>query len=258
MTSGWTDIGRQCAVSAGVVLQVVMGAVGGTGLIGESIGDVANSYATPLLPVGTTFAIWNVIYLATVALGVYQLLPGQRTRALHRRTGWLLVAAAVTNAGWVVLYAYRIVVPAEVMLVGLLVVLAIALRRVSRRPAYGVADRLLVHLPIALYTGWVSVATVVGAASTGAALGANTSGTVATVLSVVALVATGVITLSVVRVAAAVAAYAVAVAWALGGIAVAQTPATVVAAATVTLAIIVLGGAWRIWRSAEPARVALG
>lgn len=59
MASDRTDIGRQCAVFVGVVLQVVMGAVGVIGLIGESIGSVANSYPTPILPVGATFAIWS-------------------------------------------------------------------------------------------------------------------------------------------------------------------------------------------------------
>ena len=55
---------------------------------------------------------------------------------------------------------------------GLLAVLAVALARLTRLPASGAADRLMLHGPVALYAGWVSVATVVGAATTGTFLGA--------------------------------------------------------------------------------------
>ena len=52
-----------------------------------------------MLPADWTFAIWGPIYLAFLGYAVYQLLPAQRGREVHRATGWWLAVSAVLNAG---------------------------------------------------------------------------------------------------------------------------------------------------------------
>ena len=56
---------------------------------------------------------------------------------------------------------------AELLLVALLVVLAVVFGRLSREPAADRVERVGVPRPVALYTGWVSMATVLGTAATG-------------------------------------------------------------------------------------------
>lgn len=63
----------------------------------------------------------------------------------------------------------------------LLVSPAVVPARLTAHPATP-ADRVLLDGPIAAYTGWASVVTVVGAASTGAALGVGNSGGLGIVL----------------------------------------------------------------------------
>lgn len=237
------DVGRSVAVLGAAVLQIAAGAVGGAGLWGEPVGVVANSYPTLLLPPGAAFTIWSLIYVAFAALAVRQALPGQRGRAVHRRTGWWLAGAGVLNATWVLLFAQRFVVGAQVVIIALLVCLGAAAVRL-RPPAQGWGDRLLVHLPVAVYLGWVAVATVAGGATTAAAYGAPPT----TATAITALLLTGTAAaVAAVRLPAVVG-FAASVCWALAWIASGASVTSVRVAALVAVAAVVVTVAVRLLR----------
>ncbi|HEY1174555.1 MAG TPA: tryptophan-rich sensory protein, partial [Phytomonospora sp.] len=171
------DLARGIAVLAAAVLQFAFGALGGTGALGTSVGDVANAHPHPLLPPGGAFMIWNLIYLATLAYAIWQLLPSQRERPVHRLSGWWLVAVGVLNAAWIVVFGRSWIALSEVVIVVLLAVLAMAWRAVATAgPAASPADRILLYGAVSLYTGWVTVATVVGALTTYTAANSSAPG----------------------------------------------------------------------------------
>ena len=239
---------RAGAVLGAAVLQVLAGVVGGAGLWGEAVGDVANSYPTLLLPAGAAFTIWSLIYVAFFALAVRQALPGQRGRDVHRRTGWWLVGAGVLNATWVLLFTQRVVVGAQVVIVALLVCLGVAAVRL-RAPAEGWGDRLLLHLPVAVYLGWVAVAAVAGGATTTAAYGAApTSGA-----AIAALLLTGAAAAVAVLRLPAVVGFAAAVCWALVWIAAGVDVTSVRVAALVAVGAVAVTAAVRLWRGSPGA-----
>ncbi|MCE7007591.1 tryptophan-rich sensory protein [Kibdelosporangium philippinense] len=227
---------RSIALLCAAVLQVLAGIVGGAGLWGESVGVVANSYPTLLLPAGTAFTIWSLIYVGFGAMAIRQAL--QRNRDVHRRTGWWLVAAGVLNAAWILLFTNRLILLAQVVIVALLICLIAAALRLQ--PANGWADRLLLHIPVMIYLGWVGVATVAGAATTAAAFDAAPGNAAAIVL----LALTGIAAALAVLRLPAVIGFAAAVCWALAWIA-ANTPTTwvrvtaLIAIAVVTLTVLV-------------------
>ncbi|GAA1691628.1 hypothetical protein GCM10009830_44230 [Glycomyces endophyticus] len=232
------DLARATAVLAAAVLQTVAGALGGSGALGEPVGDVARSYPNPLLPAGGAFMIWNLIYLAVLALAVWQLLPSQRGEPLHRRTGWWIAAVGVLNAVWVVLFSADQVAAAQIVIVLLLVALAAAWRNAAAEPASGRAARWLFWGPLTLYTGWVAVATVVGALTTAAAATGDGAGTVA---AVIALGATAIVLIAVVAKAKGVTMFAAAAIWALAWIAAsAETPVAVFASLSAALVAVAL------------------
>lgn len=252
------DALRTVVLLFAVCLQTVAGALGGSGALGEPVGAVANAYPTLVLPSGEAFTIWSLIYAAILALAVRAALPGQRSRTVHRRTGWWLAASALLNAAWIVVFTQRWFAVAETVIVALLVALGVVLVKLSSCPAEGWTDRLLLHTPVGVYLGWVSVATVAGAATTGAALGIAPEDSTAVALAAVAIVGTAAgATVVAYRVNAA-AGYIAAVAWALVWIA-AATPAWPVAAAAVagSLAAVSAVG-WRFWRGQRPSRTAWG
>ena len=235
------DAGRAVAVLAAAVVQVGAGAVGGAGLWGEGVGDVADSYPTLLLPPGSAFTIWSLIYVSFLALAVRQVLPGQRARAVHRRTGWWLAGAGLLNATWVLVFGQRWVVVAQVVIVALLACLAVAAVRLA--PACGWGDRLLLHLPVTVYLGWVAVATVAGGATTTAAYGAAPG----TASAVTALLLTGAAAAVAAYRLPAVAGFAASVCWALAWIAsgAPETPVRVAALVAVAAVVVTAGVRFR-------------
>jgi translocator protein len=247
---------RSGALLLGTLLQLVAGGLGGSGAFGLSVGVVARENTTVVMPVPAAFSIWGLIYAALLLLAVRQVLPGQPGRAVHRATGWWLVASTLLNAGWILAFSAQAVVLAQVVIVALLVVLAVALARLTAHPAEGVADRLLLHGPVALYAGWVSVATVVGAATTGTFLGAPGAGGVATVLGALVLLVTAVIAAGVVTRTAGALPYAASVVWALGAIVAMAPPLPVVVAAVVALVAVVVAAARRVRTAPRSRRVA--
>jgi translocator protein len=232
--------------------------VSGFGGVGDSVGAVARDYATPLLAAGWAFAIWGPIYLGFLAYAGYQLLPAQRRRAVHRETGWWMAASAVFNAGWILSFGARWLPLAELMLVALLVCLAVVFGRLSRTPAVGLVERIVLRGTVAVYTGWVSLATVLGTAATGVWVGLPGDGALATVAAVVVLVATAAIVGWVLISGTAVVGYAVAVVWGMVGIALNDPPVGVAAAAVLSIVVTLAAAARRVSTAGDPRRAAWG
>lgn len=256
--SSLADLVRGVVVALLAILQIVVSGLGGSGAVGESVGVVANAYPTPLLAAGWTFAIWAPIYLGFLLYAGYQLLPGQRGRAVHRRTGWWLAASAVLNPAWILAFSARLVPLAELFLIALLVVLATTFGRLSREPAADVVERVLFRGPIALYTGWVSLATVLGTAATGVWAGLPGNNAIAVVAAVVVLLAAAAIVAWVIVSGTAVVAFAAATVWALAGIALNSQPAAVVAAGAVAIVLVLAALARRLATAGNPPRAAWG
>jgi translocator protein len=256
--SASTDLTRGLAVVALAVIQIVVAGLAGSGATGEDVGTVARSYPSPVLPAGWTFAIWGPIYLAFLGYAVYQLLPAQRTREVHRATGWWLAVSAVLNMAWVLAFSARYVLLAELLILALLVVLARVYGRLSRERAANATERAVFRLPVALYTGWVSLAVVAGTAATGVRLGLPGDGALAAIAAVLILIATAGIVASVVTYATAVVGYSVAALWALVGIALNGPPAAVGVAAAIAAVVVLFATARRVSTSGDPRRAAWG
>lgn len=252
------DLVRGGLLALLAVVQIVVAALAGGGASGESVGTVARQYATPLLAAGWAFAIWAPIYAGFLAYAVYQLLPRQRGRQVHRETGWWLVASTVFNAGWVLAFAAGWLPLAELLIIGLLVSLAFVFGRLSRIPAESVVERVVMRGTIALYTGWVSLATALGTAATGAWIGLPGTGSLATIAAVVVLVAVAAIVCWVVLSGTAVVGYAVAAVWASIGIALNDPPPAVVVAGAIAIVAILAATTRRITTAGSPVRAMWG
>ncbi|KAA9166382.1 hypothetical protein FPZ12_002130 [Amycolatopsis acidicola] len=158
------------------------------------------------------------------------------------------------NAVWIAAFSHRLFVVSEVVIVALLGTLVTALVRLRAVPAEGWGDRLLVHTTVGLYTGWVGVAAVAGAATTGAALGTAPSAPV----SVAAVVLTVAAAIWVAFSTRAVAGFALAVAWALVWIAVATDSPAVAVVTVAAVLVFALACGFRVLRGRDRAGVAAG
>jgi benzodiazapine receptor len=248
-----TDLVRNVLVALLAVAQIVVATTAG-----DAIGTVAREYATPLLASGWAFAIWTLIYAGFLGYAVFQALPAQRARQVHRSTGWWMAASAVFNIGWVLAFGARWLPLAELMIIGLLVSVALVFGRYSRTPAESTGERVVARGTVALYAGWVSMATPQGTAATGVWIGLPGTGALATIAAVVVLLAVTAIVSWAVISGTAVVPFALAAAWAIVGIALNDPPSAVVIAAAFAIVVVLAATARRISTAGYPVRAAWG
>ncbi|MCF6508607.1 hypothetical protein E9549_14505 [Blastococcus sp. MG754426] len=224
---------RAAAVLAAAVAQVV-GSPLGSALAGRGVGAVSDETGSLITPAGYAFSIWGVIFAGSLAWAVYQALPAQRGRTLHRRTGWPLAAAFAGNAAWEIafpLVGVSVPLVPLVLLLCIVAATAVAWARLQDLPVEGLG-RVLPAAVTGLLLGWVTVAAAVNAGQAGVALGAPASGTTAQVWAVVVLAVVALIASALVLAARdAAGPFALAVVWGLVAVAVAGPPAPVVVAA---------------------------
>lgn len=145
--------------------------------------DVSNSFATYFIPAGRTFAIWGYLYLIVIAYAVYQALPKQAARPIHRAIGYWVTLGCAASLIWPAVFASSglfgtpqfNMVPLALSVVVILVLLLALIQVVSRiihlHAQLNGADHWLVALPFYSYLAWASVATIANVTTLLIALG---------------------------------------------------------------------------------------
>jgi hypothetical protein len=186
----------------------------------SNTGSISDDNLSPVTPAGYAFAIWGLIYLGCLALAVYQLLPDEQHRDVHRRTGWWLAGAFSASAIWVPIFGSRLLWLAQLVILALVGCLAVAATRLaSMRPAT-TSERVLLRLPVMIYLGWAVLASVAGFGTTLRSFGLPEAGTLVTAGSIILIAVATVASVIIVLRLTAVAGFAFAACWALVAVAV--------------------------------------
>ena len=124
---------------------------------------ISDANLSPVTPAGWAFAIWALIYAGSLVLAVYQLLPSQLHRRVHRRTGWWLVGAFTASTVWVPIFGTRVIWLSQVAIVMLVACLIFVARRFTQiGPAENAAEQFAFRLPVMIYLGWATPACIAG------------------------------------------------------------------------------------------------
>ncbi len=207
------------AVGLGTAL-VCNGLANALPLNGMDTGALSDLYPNLFVPVGLTFSIWGVIYLWLMVLVGYGFTQArvERTRNPLRLIGpWFLVNT-LANAAWIFAWHWTMV-GLSLLLMGVILASLIAMYRrlgVGEQPA-SASDRWLVHAPISIYMGWITVATIANVTTLAVDLGAPAFGGMPAVLTVGVMV-TAVLVAARMLWARQDVLYAAVVLWALFGI----------------------------------------
>lgn len=164
---------------------------------GMTTGELSALYPNLFVPMGATFSIWGLIYawlLGFVGYGVV-LARSPRARTPLADIGpWFLINM-LGNGAWIVAWHFTLV-PLSVVLMGVILgsLLASYQRLGVGRGDAPAADRWLVHAPISLYLGWITVATIANLTTLAVdlgvpAFGAGPAGITVVVLAVALLIA---------------------------------------------------------------------
>lgn len=206
---------------------------------GLTIGEISNTFFKKVLitPANYAFAIWGLIYLGLIALGVYQVLPAQRQNPSLRRMGYFLVLASLAQIAWVFFFQYQLFTLSLVAMLGILLPLIGAYQRLGAgRDRISRIHKWLVSIPLSIYLGWISVATIVNVALVLYNLGWQGWGISPEVWTAIALVA-GAAIAATVSIHRADIAFVLVIVWAFIAIAVRQANIPLIAITAVGLAI---------------------
>jgi hypothetical protein len=159
------DVVRQVAVVVSYALTLLVNALATTGVLGGlTTREIATQYPIYFLPANFTFSIWGVIYLALGAYTVFQALPSQREQPRQRAVGWLIALTGVFNSLWLVTFQNTLFWASMLAMLALLATLLVIYIGLDIGIApVSLTTFLLVTLPISLYLGWITVATIANA-----------------------------------------------------------------------------------------------
>ena len=156
------DILRQTTVVLTVIGTIVINILANALPInGMNTGQISDSFQVYFVPAGYVFSIWGLIYLGLIALAIFQALPSQRDNPRMRSTGWWISLGGLANIAWIFFWHYQkfpLTLVAMLTLLSTLIVTYLHLE--IGRTSVPAAENWSVHLPVSIYLGWITVATV--------------------------------------------------------------------------------------------------
>lgn len=241
-----SDLRRQVVTIVAIVGSIAVNTVSNIfPLNGVNVGKLSNTLFAnvQIIPANYAFAIWGLVYVGLIAFGIAQLQPNQRQNPSLQQGGYRLAIACVAQCAWIYLFLARLfplstlaMVGIVVPLIGLYQSLHDGQRRVSQQ------ERWLIHIPISIYLGWITVATVVNVAIALYSVNWSGWGISSEVWTVVMMVVSAAIA-AIVNIQRRDMAYLLVIVWALVGIVIRQmsVPLIAVTGGILAIALVWLG-----------------
>lgn len=130
-------------------------------LNGQGTGEISDRFDIYFVPAGYVFSIWGLIYLGLVAFTFYQALPAQRDNLLLKKIYPAYWIGNLANAVWIFLWHYEVFSLTLVMMLTILASLLYLYVQISKVGSdLDRNQKWFVKLPVSIYLGWISVATI--------------------------------------------------------------------------------------------------
>lgn len=136
-------------------------------LNGRNTGEISDSIPNLFVPDGTTFAIWGLIYALLIVFVVYQIAqvrkePGKED-PIERIGIWFFVSC-VANSLWIFAWHWQLQILSLLLILVMLGSLIVMHTRTRLEDA-SLGFRVAVALPVSVYLGWITVATIANVTS---------------------------------------------------------------------------------------------
>ena len=156
------DTIRQFANLLSVVLALTVNVLASAlPLNGQNTGEISDRFQVFFVPAGYVFAIWFLIFVGWIAFAIFQFLPAQKENPRLRNLGYWFALSGVFNAAWLFCWHYNFFgLSVLVMLVLLGTLIVSYLKLDVGGTAVSSAEKWAVDVPMSVYLGWISVATV--------------------------------------------------------------------------------------------------
>jgi hypothetical protein len=132
---------------------------------GKYTGELSDNIPNLFVPSGITFAIWGVIYILIILFAIYlakDLFKKEKTTTpFLEKISYFFILASIANIVWIFLWHYEQVILSLLAMVVLFIsLLLIYLRLNIGIEKVSLQDKLFIHIPISVYIGWITVATI--------------------------------------------------------------------------------------------------
>ena len=127
----------------------------------QTTAQISDRFKVFFVPAGYVFAIWGIIYIGWIAFTVYQFLPAHKESLRLRGLGYLFALTGVFNAAWLFCWQYNhFTLSVIIMLILLGLLIACYLKLNIGHTSVSIAEKWCVDIPLSVYLGWISVATI--------------------------------------------------------------------------------------------------
>jgi len=132
---------------------------------GKYTGELSDAIPNLFVPAGITFAIWGIIYILIIMFAIYlakDLFKKKKTtKPFLEKISYFFILASLANIIWIFLWHYeQILLSLLAMLLLFASLLVVYLRLNIGVEKVSMKEKLFVHVPISVYIGWITVATI--------------------------------------------------------------------------------------------------
>ncbi len=131
-------------------------------LNGITTSEVSDKFPVYFVPANYVFAIWSVIYIGLIAFAIYQWMLKDKDYGLVLKIMPWFVLASFANSVWLLTWHYGVFYWGLVLMLVLLICLIVVYQTIvstKEKDAPKQTSRFI-KLPISIYLGWISVATI--------------------------------------------------------------------------------------------------
>lgn len=133
----------------------------------KDVGAVSDQFPSLFTPAGFTFTIWSLIYFALIGFCLYHIRMAYTHEEPHpanwqiKTTGSLFIINNLATAAWLVAWVHeQLFVSVLLILVQLVTLIAMHLRLGIHDASASLGEKLFTQLPLSIYLGWISIATI--------------------------------------------------------------------------------------------------
>lgn len=130
---------------------------------GKSTGELSDLYPNLFVPDGLTFSIWGVIYLLLLFLiftPLVKRIQKKYTTDPPIKTQVLTAVSCLLNISWIICWHYEYVFASILIMLCLLFTLITLYGAVQNTQTDLPVHSLTIKLPVSVYLGWITVATI--------------------------------------------------------------------------------------------------
>ncbi len=145
-------------------------------LNGKTTQELSDKYQNLFVPAGFTFSIWSVIYILLFLFALYQgkdlLKTPKQQLVFLDDINVLFIISSISNIGWIFAWHYEILALSLVFMIILLASLIVVYLKLNiGKSQANRNDKIFVHIPMSVYLGWITIATIANITAILVALG---------------------------------------------------------------------------------------